>query len=168
MWLSTATVAAIAINSHGAMAAVMTAPRAGLARSYTLTGTVSPNGSTWTPQTVLARGGLANLQVTMSNSGDAVAAFSARNAAGARHVRLASAGLSGVWRGTTPVGRSDVGLTADQTGDALALINASPGTIAESYDTVARARVTAAPQRKIRRRQAPRERRGPASHPSPR
>ncbi len=130
VWLTTGTVASIAINAHGAMSALITEPRAGVPLSYVLSATVSPGGTTWTPQTVLARSGVSQPQVTMSDMGQGVASFVSRTATGVRNVRLATAGLTGTWTGRTLVGQVMVGLSADQARDALALTSPHRGTIA--------------------------------------
>ncbi len=116
------------------MSALVTEPRTGIPLSYVVSATVSPNGSTWTPQTVLARSGVTQPQVTMSDMGQGVAAFVSRTSTGVRSVRLATAGLTGTWTGRTLVGQVTVGLSADQALDALALTSPHRGTLANTWD----------------------------------
>lgn len=138
VWLTPGIVTGIAINSHGALSALVAVPRATTPVSYVLSATVSPNGTTWTPQTVLSRSRLTNMQVTLGNSGQAAAAFTAFGVNLPRRVRLATARLSGAWTGTSLLGQSAVGLTADQTGQALALTATAHGTAAASFDGITR------------------------------
>jgi hypothetical protein len=133
VWLATGTVASLAINAHGALAALFTEPRA-TPRTYVVSAAVSTNGSTWSPMVVLSRGGAAQLQVTLSDMGQAVGAFAATGANGLTSVRLATSGLTGHWTGTTLAGQRTVGLAANRTLDALALTHPHNGTLAATWD----------------------------------
>lgn len=134
VWLTTGTVAAVAINAHGALSALITEPRA-VPLTYTVSAAVSPDGQTWTPQTILSRSGLTQPAATMSDQGQAAVAFVARTpATGAKNVRLAASGLTGQWTGATVPGQTTVGLSADQAHGALALTGSVRGTLASSWD----------------------------------
>lgn len=137
VWLTTGTVAAIAINAHGALSALITAPRT-VPLTYTVSAAVSPGGTTWTPQTVLARSGLTDPAATMSDQGQSAVAFVARTpATGATNVRLAAGGLTGAWTGATVPGRIAVGLFADQAHGALTLTGSARGTLANNWNPAA-------------------------------